>query len=323
VTVRSAALWVAGLLGVAALTEVAVTADLPVVFPLAVTLALAVTAPVAIAPAQPALAAVAILTVGAIAVLSGLRPPAAGVLGLLVTAAVAVAGVRSRHRAAAAARAVDRRLLSDALLENQVHGERARIARELHDVVAHHISLIALQADTVRLTTAGLGAEATTGLATIGDSARSALTEMRRLLGVLRTDPPERAPQPGLQQLNELVDAARAAGAASARLIVQGPVRPLSPGLELTAYRIVQEALSNARRHAPGAGVDVDVRYGTEELRVRVRDNGPAFGTGAAGHGLTGMRERADMIGGTVAAGAAYPAGFLVEAVLPVAEERP
>ena len=239
----------------------------------------------------------------------------------------ATAGAVRRSHAVAAAHDASSRVLSDTLLENHARGERARIARELHDVVAHHISLIALQADTVRLTTLGLPADGVSGLVTIADSARTALTEMRRLLGVLRDDTaeePDRRPQPSLHQLNELVDATRAAGGMAARLIVRGSVRPLSPVLELTAYRIVQEALSNSRRHAQGAAIDVDVRYDADALRMRVRDNGPAATRtdGVAGHGLTGMRERAAMIGGTVAAGPAYPVGFLVEAVLPV-EDRP
>ncbi|HET6530508.1 MAG TPA: histidine kinase [Actinoplanes sp.] len=320
-TARRAGPWAAVALGVAALTEVAVTAGPSAALPLRMMLALAVTAPVAVAPAQPVLAAVAILTAGVIAVLSDVRPPAAGALALCAAATVAAVRIRNRQRADAAAREASRRMLSDSLLENQVRGERARIARELHDVVAHHVSLIAVQADTVRLATPGLSAGGVAGLTTIGDTARTALSEMRRLLGVLREDEPQRAPQPGLDQLNELVDAARAAGRGTARLIVQGPVRPLSPGLELTAYRIVQEALSNARRHAPGAGIDVDLRYAPDRVLLRIRDNGPAVAVNGAGLGLTGMRERAAMIGGTVTAGPAYPAGFLVEAVLPIGEE--
>jgi signal transduction histidine kinase len=246
------------------------------------------------------------------------------VAAIAVLAAAAAGAVR-RGRAVAAAHDASSRALSDTLLDNQARGERARIARELHDVVAHHISLIALQADTVRLTTPGLPADGASGLVTIADSARTALTEMRRLLGVLREDTaaePDRRPQPSLHQLNELVDATRAAGRVAARLIVQGRVRPLSPVLELTAYRIVQEALSNSRRHAHGAAIDVDVRYGEDALRLRVRDNGPAATRtdGIPGHGLTGMRERAAMIGGTVTAGPADPVGFLVEAVLPVGD---
>ena len=261
-----------------------------------------------------------------VSLLAGMRPPVAGLVGLAATACLTVRKVVRHRRAEAAARDASSRALTDTLLENKARGERARIARELHDVVAHHISLIALQADTVRLTTTGLPVEGAAGLVTIGDTARTALTEMRRLLGVLRADTgeePERVPQPGLQQLNDLVDATRAAGGTTARLIVQGAVRPLSPGLELTAYRIVQEALSNSRRHAPGAGIDVDLRYSEDELRVRVRDNGPAIADGTSGHGLTGMRERAAMIGGTVTAGPADPAGFLVEAVLPIGGDRP
>jgi signal transduction histidine kinase len=325
VTGRSAALPAAGLLGVAALIEVALTAGPSAAFPLFTVLALVATAPVAIAATRPEIATVAIATACVVSLLAGMRPPVAGLVGLAATACLTVRKVVRHRRAEAAARDASSRALTDTLLENKARGERARIARELHDVVAHHISLIALQADTVRLTTTGLPVEGAAGLVTIGDTARTALTEMRRLLGVLRADTgeePERVPQPGLQQLNDLVDATRAAGGTTARLIVQGAVRPLSPGLELTAYRIVQEALSNSRRHAPGAGIDVDLRYGEDELRVRVRDNGPATADGTSGHGLTGMRERAAMIGGIVTAGPADPAGFLVEAVLPISGDR-
>jgi signal transduction histidine kinase len=249
-------------------------------------------------------------------------------LAAATTAVALTAGAVRRLRAGAAALDVSTRALSDTRLENRARGERARIARELHDVVAHHISLIALQADTVRLTTPGLPADGASGLVAIGDTARTALTEMRRLLGVLREDGPAEAelrPQPGLHELNDLVDAARTAGSATVRLIVRGAVRPLGPGVELTAYRIVQEALTNARRHAPGAGIDVDVRYGDDAVRVRVWDTGPgaAGAAGPGGHGVAGMRERAAMIGGRVTAGPADPAGYLVEAVLPTGGDRP
>jgi signal transduction histidine kinase len=143
-----------------------------------------------------------------------------------------------------------------------------------------------------------------------------------------------RQPQPGLTQLAELVQSARDASLAATRLIISGPVVPLDPGVELAAYRIVQEALTNARRHAPGAAVDVELRYGPDALRLRVRDNGPGplGGPGApadgweqavteprqaGGHGLHGMRERAFSVGGALYAGAAPGGGFLVEAVLP------
>jgi signal transduction histidine kinase len=166
-------------------------------------------------------------------------------------------------------------------------------------------------------------------LRVIGDTARTALTEMRTLLGVLRDDAlaaePDLEPQPGLQQLNELLDRSRAAARGTARLIVQGQVRPLAPGVELTAYRIVQEALTNVRRHAPGASVDVELSYDHDCLRVRIRDNGPGCPPGdevAVGHGLTGMRERAAMLGGHLAAGPGRLDGFVVEASLPLAGRR-
>ena len=153
-------------------------------------------------------------------------------------------------------------------------------------MVAHHISMIAVQAETARLTTPGLPAAGAQRFAEIGDTARAGLTEMRRLLGVLREDggaaTADRQPQPGLPQLNELIDEAREASGAGARLIVSGPVAEFDPGVELAAYRIVQEALTNARRHAPGRAVDVELRYADDALRLRVRDNGPGP---AAGHG--------------------------------------
>ena len=233
-----------------------------------------------------------------------------------------------------------RAVLSHTLTEHLARGERARIARELHDVVAHHISMIAVRAETARLTTPGMPEAGAERLREIGDTARAGLTEMRRLLGVLRTDVAaqevgERQPQPGLPQVAALVDEARdAASGGSVRLIVSGPVTSFDPGVELVAYRIVQEALTNARRHAPGAAVDVELRYDEDTLRLRIRDNGPGppdaiwatHGSPGAdsrttgplsGHGLLGMRERVATVGGTVHTGAAPGGGFLVDAVLP------
>jgi signal transduction histidine kinase len=185
--------------------------------------------------------------------------------------------------------------------------------------------MIALQAEAARLATPGLPSEGARRLTAIGDTARSALIEMRRLLGVLREDvaaEPSRHPQPGLRQLTNLLDEVRDAARGGVRLIVSGPVEPLDPGIELTAYRIVQEAVTNSRRHAPGAAVDVEVRYAGDDLVLRVYDNGPGPAPDAGrdnggGHGLAGMRERAAMVGGQVTAGPAPATGFLVEAVLP------
>ncbi|HTF11647.1 MAG TPA: histidine kinase, partial [Asanoa sp.] len=195
--------------------------------------------------------------------------------------------------------------------------------RELHDVVAHHISMISVQAENGRLTTAGLPEAGAQRFLAIGGTARAALTEMRRLLGVLRSDAdvgvPERRPQPGLRELTALLDEARDASGSGTRLILSGAPVSLDPGVELAAYRIVQEALTNARRHAPGAAVDVEITYGATALCLRIRDNGPGPAPGpAGGHGLSGMRERAAAVGGELRTGAGGAAGgFVVEAILP------
>jgi signal transduction histidine kinase len=275
---------------------------------------------------------------------------------LLASGVPVAAGAGIALRAGRAARTYSEagEALADTLVAHTARGERARIARELHDVVAHHISMIAVQAETGRLTIPGLPDAGGRRFLEIGDTARAGLTEMRRLLGVLREDAADadtgthelgsrassvnRQPQPGLAQLAELIDAARDASVAGTRMIISGPVAPLDPGVELAAYRIVQEALTNARRHAPGAAVDVELRYGADTLRLRVRDNGPGPVDGAVagfaarqddpgngvtspprdgGHGLLGMRERAFSVGGALYAGAAPGGGFLVEAVLP------
>ncbi|MEV2255063.1 sensor histidine kinase [Streptomyces sp. NPDC050147] len=246
------------------------------------------------------------------------------VLTAVCASVAAGTGLARSARDTALVNSATEQAIADTLLEHAARGERARIARELHDVVAHHISMIAVQAETARLTTPSLPAVGAERFLAIGDTARTALTEMRRLLGVLREDAgspvPDRRPQPGLRQLGELVDEARDASAAAVRLIVEGPVRPLDPGLELTAYRIVQEALTNARRHATGAAVDVELRYTEDVLRLRVRDNGPSPHTSEGlgeGHGLVGMRERAAMVGGELRAGPARRGGFLIEATFP------
>jgi signal transduction histidine kinase len=253
----------------------------------------------------------------------------AGVLTLLLAflgPAAALAGIARRARSAALRNDAARQAATGDLLAHAARGERARIARELHDVVAHHISMIAVQAETARLTTPGMPAGGAQRLTAIGDTARAALTEMRRLLGVLREDAdidaPDLRPQPGLQQLNELLDQTRGASGSAARLILSGPPVRLDPGVELAAYRIVQEALTNARRHAPSAAVDVELHYADRYLRVRIRDNGPGAvaAAGVAGHGLTGMRERAMAVGGRLTTGPATAGGFLVEATLPTGD---
>jgi signal transduction histidine kinase len=240
---------------------------------------------------------------------------------MLVVTAEALGDSRRQRGKAIAERDETRRAMVDTLQDQAAMGERARIARDLHDVVAHHVSAIAVQAETARLTTEGLPDEGRAHFETIGQTARDALAEMRRLLGVLREDASaeaERDPQPGLARLNELVDTARAAGT-PVRLTLDGQVAPLPAGVDLCAYRILQEALTNARRHAPGAAVDVELGYGPTALRLLVRDHGPGLAEAVRdGHGLLGMRERAIMVGGTLTVGPADGGGFVVEAELPI-----
>jgi len=255
---------------------------------------------------------------------------ALAILAAALGPAAACTGAALRSRTEASQRAAANEAFTETLLENTARGERARISRELHDVVAHHVSMIAVQAETARLATPGMPPAGAQGLSAIGDTARAALTEMRRLLGVLREDTGDttvdRQPQPGLAQLGELLDEAREVTGIGARLIVRGWLTSLDPGVELAAYRIVQEALTNARRHAPGAAVDVEMDFADDVLRLRVRDNGPGPapaqpGQLPAGHGLLGMRERAAAVGGQLTTGPAPGGGFLVLATLPIKAE--
>ncbi|GLZ77930.1 hypothetical protein Afil01_27370 [Actinorhabdospora filicis] len=248
------------------------------------------------------------------------RPVLGGVVASLVAWALVAFGRWRSARKATVAREAARREMERSLVQYTALGERARIARELHDVVAHHISMISVQAETARLTTPGMPDEGARRLLAIGETARTALTEMRRLLGVLREEGevvPDRAPQPGLDQLLDLVDDDRAAGGGRTRLIVSGPPTVLSAGAELAAYRVVQESLTNARKYAPGAAVDVEIVRTGEGLRLRVRDNGPGPGGGAPGLGLLGMRERVAAVGGSLRTGPSPMGGFVVEASIP------
>ncbi|KAB2346508.1 sensor histidine kinase [Actinomadura rudentiformis] len=201
--------------------------------------------------------------------------------------------------------------------------ERQRIARELHDVVAHHMSMIAIQAEAAPYKVTELPAETRQDLSEIRATALDALTELRRILGVLRQeDGAETAPQPSLDRLEELVAGARGAGL-SVTVTETGDRRHVPPGYELTIYRIVQEALSNAMRHAPGSTVVVAIDFAAEALRVSVVNEPPPGGRRpqepppGGGHGLVGMRERAAMLGGELTAGPTLAGGFEVDATLP------
>jgi signal transduction histidine kinase len=204
--------------------------------------------------------------------------------------------------------------------------ERTRIAREIHDVVAHGLSIMIVQADGGLYAADAAPDQAKKALATIGDTGRTSLTEMRKMLGLLKEDvradldPHQPRPQPGVSQLPELVENVRQAGLA-VEYQVTGQPRDLQAMLGLTAYRIVQEGLTNTLKHAgPGARTSVQLDYGREMLTVVVTDDGrgaAAAGSSDPGHGLVGMRQRASISGGTVTAGPKAGGGYEVIARLP------
>ena len=202
-----------------------------------------------------------------------------------------------------------------------VAAERAAIARELHDVVAHHMSVMVVQAGAARAVSGSDPAAAAEALRQIEASGRTGLAEMRRLLEVLKAeeDGDGKAPQPGLARIDELLDAMRASGLA-VEAVVEGTPRPLSHGVDLSAYRIVQEGLTNALRHAGGASARVLVRYEPDALELEIADDGSGprdDPEASGGHGLVGMRERVHLFGGELEAGPRRGGGFLVRARLP------
>jgi signal transduction histidine kinase len=203
--------------------------------------------------------------------------------------------------------------------------ERTRIARELHDVVAHHMSLIAVRAETAPYRLTGLPESAQAEFSSLSEVAREALAEMRRLLGVLRHDQPAAlAPQPQLADLPALVDAARQAGA-PVEFSASTALGQVPAGVGVCAYRIVQESLSNASQHAPGAPITVSVDHDRGAVLLRVANGpgghpAPPAGEHRPGHGLTGMHERVALLGGSLTAGPEPGGGFVVSAVLPLGE---
>jgi signal transduction histidine kinase len=199
--------------------------------------------------------------------------------------------------------------------------ERARIARELHDEVAHSVSVIAVQADAAEGALAVDPQLARAPVAAIKHTARGTLVEMRRLLGALRESDghPALAPQPRLADVERLVEQTRAAGIET-ELRVEGDQQALPPGLDLSAYRIVQEALTNVRKHAHASHAVVVLRYGSGELELEVVDDGVGGGAaGLGGHGLLGIRERVELHGGRLSAGKRQGGGYALRARLPVA----
>ncbi|WP_330459097.1 sensor histidine kinase [Streptomyces sp. NBC_00820] len=211
-----------------------------------------------------------------------------------------------------------------------VAAERARIARELHDVVAHNVSVMVVQADGAAYVLDAAPDQAKKALETISSTGRQALAEMRRLLGVLRTgehqESGEYVPQPDVEQIDDLIEQCRTSGL-PVDFKVEGTPRPLPSGVELTAYRIVQEALTNTRKHGgPNAGASVRLVYFDDGLGLLVEDDGTGAphelyeegGADGRGHGLIGMRERVGMVGGTLDAGPRPGGGFRISALLPL-----
>ncbi|MFI9461356.1 sensor histidine kinase [Streptomyces xiamenensis] len=286
--------------------------------------------PLALRLPRRTLVAVWLATVAAGVLLGLLNPdhsPGSNVLLVVLSGVVLLLGGAVRERSEAQhVSEVERARRT--LLE-----ERARIARELHDVVAHHMSVITVQADSAPYRIEGIPEAAREEFATIAGTARQSLAEMRRLLGVLRSEgsggDPQLAPQPGLGELDALVESAVHAGV-DARLTRSGEADGLPQAVTLSAYRIVQEALANVVRHAPGAGVTVTVAVDDARSALRVEVvNGPAAAPArpleshGTGHGLIGMRERTRLVGGELDTGRTADGGFRVAAVLPLAEPTP
>jgi signal transduction histidine kinase len=254
------------------------------------------------------------------------RPnPVAHLLGTFAFTALAVAvdSASSRRRAHAALTVLaERTELSQAQLT--VLEERTRLARELHDVVAHHMSLIAVRAETAPYRLTGLPDSVQAEFVALSGAAREALVDMRRLLGVLRQEEQAGlAPQPQLSDLPDLVESARLAGV-PVELSAPAALDGVPAAVGVCAYRIVQESLSNAGQHAPGAAVTVSVDHDASSVTLRVANGpgdhaGPSAPARRTGHGLVGMRERVALLGGSLTAGPAADGGFVVAAVLPLA----
>ena len=277
--------------------------------------------------ALKARAGLALVLVGAATIIYNLPEHSAAeqVFIPLVFAISWLAGFALRERAeeaeAAEARAAEAERDRDLAARIAVAEERSRIARELHDVVAHAVSVMVLQVGAVRHKLPDGLAEDREALRGVERAGRTALAEMRRLLAAMRNgdDEVELGPQPGLDVLDSLADDVGRAGL-PVRLHVEGEAFALPRAIDLSAYRIVQEGLTNALKHARASHADVTLRYAPAELRIEVRDDGPGGATGdGRGHGLVGIRERVKIYGGEMTAGAAPEGGFVLSALLPLA----
>jgi signal transduction histidine kinase len=260
-------------------------------------------------------AAIAIIALAITLLLVGEFPVSRALIPAGSTSLVAwVIGDYMRSRRQFFAELVSR---NQAAREQAAEDERLRIARELHDVVAHNVSVIAIQAGAARVS----GSSSAQALQTIESTARDTLSELNRLLGVLRKQPDAPlTPQPGLDQVGALLKTARDAGL-DATLKVAGDQRPLPAALDLSAYRILQEAITNVLKHANATRVELAIDYQPGSLILGVSDNGSGATEKvgeSAGHGLIGMRERVELFGGELGAGSSSLGGFTVRARLPI-----
>jgi signal transduction histidine kinase len=235
----------------------------------------------------------------------------------------AIRSMRARQRELAE-RAIELQREREENATRAVFAERVRIARELHDVVAHHVSVMGVQAGAARRVMVRQPDKAIEALSSIETSSRQAVSELHQLVGFLRRgdETDDLAPQPGLAQLGDLLDATRAQDALAVTLLVDGERRELSPTLDVSAYRIIQEALTNVRKHSSATTAEVHVHYGLATLKVEVTDHGSTKAhppSVPGGHGLIGMRERATLHGGELTAGPLDAGGYAVLATFPLA----
>jgi signal transduction histidine kinase len=269
------------------------------------------------------------VVVGVVMTLLGPEPAPAAIGSALVVVGPVAAGRLVAHQRAQTAllRDLTARLVQERATAERaaVAEERSRIARELHDVIGHEVTVIALQADAAAAALAKAPERAAAPVAAIRRSAAEALAEMRRVVGMLRAaEEEDLRPQPGLTDLPALVEQSRAAGT-SVDLTVRAPDRPTPPSVELAAYRLVQEALTNARRHSPGSPVDVRVVGEDDRVVVEVVNTGEGSAPASAGSGfgLVGMRERVRLLGGRLDAGPTAEGGYSLTATLPLESRGP
>jgi signal transduction histidine kinase len=270
------------------------------------------------------------------ALLDAGTPAEVGLTVLLVALALAMGEVsrgRRDYLAEAERRAVEAERTREETARRHAGEERLRLARDLHDITAHTIAVIAIQAGVAEEALDRFEADpepAREAVRAIRASSREAMAELKATVTMLREGAAPRGPLPGLDQLEELVDMARSAGV-RVELAVSGVARPLPPAVDLTAYRIVQESLTNVLRHAQATSATIRLRYEPDVVEVEVDDNGQGsgrpppgvLGTGSAGHGLAVMAERAAAVGGRLVAGPKQASGFRVHARLPVREATP